>query len=152
MSNVLDALAPFLGLIFLPSTTQVLLELAPFLGLSSLPSQSHVFEEEALFFGLISLPSHIQVLDDEAPLFGFSSRPSQTQLFGKSISKLMVSLSLVKNCHLWNHKVTVSQFFVAAEYAIQALWPAAAGGYEIQLFRFSYCLLVCYLTFSIAVC
>ncbi|MHB9118961.1 MAG: hypothetical protein ACYC2R_11900 [Burkholderiales bacterium] len=96
MSYVFDELAPFLGFIFLPSTTQVLLEEAPFFGLSSLPFQVHVFEDEALFLGFISLPSHIQVLAEVAPFFGFSSRPSQTQLLGKSMFKLMASLSLVK--------------------------------------------------------
>ena len=89
MSYVLEELAPFLGLIFLPSTTQVLLDDAPLLGLSSFPSHSHVFEEVAPDLGLISLPSHIQVLDDEAPLFGFSSRPSQTHPLGTSMFILM---------------------------------------------------------------
>lgn len=78
MSQVLDELAPFLGFIFCPSTTEVLLDEAPFFGLSSLPSQSHVLEEDA-------------------QLFGLSSRPSQIQSLGKSISELMASPPLVKS-------------------------------------------------------
>jgi hypothetical protein len=104
-SYVLEEVAPVLGLAFLPSIIHVFEDVAPLFGFNSFPSQTHVLDDEAFALGLISLPLITQVLAEVAPLFGFSSRPSQTQLLGKSMFKLMASLSLVKIRHSEDVKI-----------------------------------------------